>query len=60
VFAESEQGAPLARASTSIPFSGSPLSVEVRREDEGGEQTDTAGKQLSSARKRLRVQELVQ
>ena len=39
VFAEPEQGAPLAKASASIPASSSPLSVEVRREDEGGEQT---------------------
>jgi hypothetical protein len=42
VFAEPEQGAPLARTSASIPASRSPLSAEVRREeglerDEGGE-----------------------
>jgi len=34
VFAEPEQGAPLARASERIPVSGSPLSVEVRREED--------------------------
>jgi hypothetical protein len=33
VFAEPEQGAPLARASARIPVSGLPLSVEVRREE---------------------------
>ena len=33
MFAEPEQGAPLARASTSIPVYGSPLPVEVRREE---------------------------
>ena len=31
-----EQGAPLARASEKIPVSGSPLSVEVRREENLG------------------------
>jgi hypothetical protein len=35
VFAEPEQGAPLARASARIPVSDSPLSVEVRREEGG-------------------------
>ena len=34
MFAEPEQGAPLARASERIPVSGSPLSVEVRREED--------------------------
>ena len=35
VFAELEQGAPLARASSRIPISGSSLSMrEVRREEE--------------------------
>ena len=38
VFAELEQGAPLARASASIPVSSPPLSMEVRREDGEGEQ----------------------
>jgi len=33
VFAKPEQGAPLARASSQIPISGSPLSMrEIRRE----------------------------
>ena len=35
MFAEPEQGAPLARASSRIPISGSPLSMrEVRREED--------------------------
>jgi len=35
VFAQPEQGAPLARASSRIPILGSPLSMkEVRREEE--------------------------
>ena len=36
MFAEPEQGAPLARATERIPVSGSPLSAEVRREDDFG------------------------